>query len=533
MSTPIPAAPEYGVGGDHAAARRGRRAFRFCVAFCVALTLVLWFSENYLRYDKSESQYRMSLTHEDPSARPILRNVVKRDADRNASPRAQYLEALAAVEEDDLVLARYDQAYRLNPNDPFLSINYGCRLFLAGHFREARERFREAGIHPPKNALPHYLEAAALAASAAADHNLSEAIALIVRANNSGDPIVFPEPLWHASLPTGNDWYVRQERRVVDLCTAPLLRLRSIVLEEAAISLESGQAQDWDSWLDKLQVMGARLLGDLQTPIEQIPSARAIAAIRIQLDSLEMRNNLARRFHNAPRPDLEQQHALLAQALDTLTRFDASRQQGVESLAERYTRPLFLVLKGLLFLLVVYLLSVLVVRFVDRRRSTWALSHGLAAVLMLVLGAVGLLAVLTLFAMLQRHGAPAGLALSRLTQVWYAILVVLVVAGLIYPVLHLPRAETLAERLEVYDDAGMALRELKRLRRRAAVSLARRYYGLLLGIFLCVLSVWVLGYRISESLYPFQVKLLVPGLRSEEHQVVRSIQEQLSHASVP
>lgn len=86
----------------------------------------MWFSEGYLRFSRLESQYRMALTLPMDSARAILRNVVKRD--KGQTPK--YVEALAFIEESDVILTRYEEAYKLAPNNPYLLINYGCRLFL-------------------------------------------------------------------------------------------------------------------------------------------------------------------------------------------------------------------------------------------------------------------------------------------------------------------------------------------------------------------------------------------------------------------
>ena len=55
----------------------------------------------------------------------------------------------------------------------------------------------------------------------------------------------------------------------------------------------------------------------------------------------------------------------------------------------------------------------------------------------------------------------------------------------------------------------------------AYTSYWRRYYGILLGSLLCVLSVWIILYRVVFSLYPFQVELLTPGLETQELEVVQ------------
>ena len=82
---------------DYVRARRTRRSFRLLVAVSVLLMATLWFSEGYLRYDRSETQYRMALTLHPAQARPILRTVVRRETASWKWPLFQwiYMGALA------------------------------------------------------------------------------------------------------------------------------------------------------------------------------------------------------------------------------------------------------------------------------------------------------------------------------------------------------------------------------------------------------------------------------------------------------
>jgi tetratricopeptide (TPR) repeat protein len=226
----IPGFHEYGFGTDHTGARRQRRAFRLAVFACILFTMVLWFADNYKRYDLLETKYRISLTLHEESAWPVLRQVIKRDREINDPPSAKYLEAMAMVEEPEEVLNRFEQAYELNSNSASLIILYGCSLFQDGQYKEARERFREAAIQPQKNALPRYLEAAALAASISPTEGMSEVMDLIALTNNSGAPIIFPQPLWHASLPKKGVWYAEKHRDIVVRCCAPLYSLKGQII---------------------------------------------------------------------------------------------------------------------------------------------------------------------------------------------------------------------------------------------------------------------------------------------------------------
>jgi tetratricopeptide (TPR) repeat protein len=281
--------PFYEHTADVAGARRARRSFRFCVTASVLLAVMLWFSERYLRFELTESQYIAALTLPTESARAILRNVVKRDAAEHDSPAPKYLEALAEREEEDNVLPAYDKAYKLDPTDVFLVIRYGCALVRAGRYAEAQQRFREAGLLPTENALPKYLEAAAMAFSEPANGNLTASLALLAKANTGDNPVEFPMPLWSGELPARGVWYNKLRRRVADECCAPLYKYAELVLSQAKHQIGLRRVQYWDSWLSTLETMGQRLaVGN------QIGAIQATAGIRIQLGAIEQREAIAR-----------------------------------------------------------------------------------------------------------------------------------------------------------------------------------------------------------------------------------------------
>jgi hypothetical protein len=62
-----------------------------------------------------------------------------------------------------------------------------------------------------------------------------------------------------------------------------------------------------------------------------------------------------------------------------------------------------------------------------------------------------------------------------------------------------------------------------RLYRIAYAALLRRYYGILCGVIPCMIAVGALLYRVTYSLYPWQLELLVTGLGRQEAQVVRHV----------
>lgn len=516
-ATPAPLFPEYGEGGDHAGARRVRRSFRVVVLAIVALTVSLWFAENYLRYDSGETQYRMALTLHDDSARAVLRHVVKRDSEANELPNARYIEALAFIEEEDVVLERYQQAYRLNPNNAGLLMNNGCRLFQMGQFTEARERFREAGvIQPPRNALTRYLEAAALAATSKDDADLAEAMAIVARANQSGDAVLFPAPLWHGSLPKHSDWYVKRQRDTVDLCLAPLYVFERAVLTHARQDLDAGQIQDWDSWLEKLQGMGERLVGVGVTDRSLLGSAQAVAGIQMQVDALKLRHRISEMNGSSVESGAIAQIAKLESARKVLQDFENGRDEVQARHRAVLEFPFRLIGRaaGLAFLC--FALAYMLSRMVHTGRSTWVLPHTALGKGVLLAGMLAFLILLQAASALQAAGAGGYTSLPLLSSLTWALLVLLLVFGLLYPAITLPPVGAVLARVGTATRVDLVRDQARRSRRSVYVSLMRRYYGICVGSLLVTVCCWILMYRVTHGLYPWELHLSLTGLRGEE-----------------
>ena len=541
----------YGGAGDVSGARRNRRAFRWCVSTVVVFTGVLYFCEGFLRYDRTETQYLSALTLQDSSARAILRNVVKQDSALRQVPTAQYVEALAGIEEEDVLFERYEEAYRLNRNSASLSINYGCRLFEYSQYLEARERFREASIQPQKNALPRYLEAAALAASTLSEEDLGEALALIARTNNSGLPLIFPAPLWHASLPTSGQWYMKLRRSIADRCCAPLYRFKNIVVGHATTQLAAGKQEHWEAWLGELDILGARLIGDVDSPRESAGIPQAMAGIEFQLEALELRRMIASTQKGGDGGALGtgggsdailERRIRLNTALETLQEFEDRRKYFTDQHESVLRFPMYLCLKTTIGLFGIYFILFLIGKVSGVRKQYWTLPHTKLGVG--VISASLLTFLLLLIAISGLGGAVVSVGdevairgvsdLAWISYLWGFIFVVLLFFGIFYPALTLVSVEDAVSELgarnthgeeSALGDVEELLPVVRRSRRHAAIALIRRYYGIVLGGFLCVVCVWVIGYRVVVSLYPMQLALLTSGLEEQELAMIRQVQE--------
>lgn len=511
----------YGVGGDYVGARRARRAFRFLVISWLAFAFALYYVEHYLRYDLNEVHYRMALTLEDDSQRAILRNVVRKDAEDSEVPRAKYVEALAHIEEDDVVLERFAEAVKLAPDKGALLINYGCRLFQQGRYKDARQVFRDASLKSTRNALPKYLQAAALAASSGSEEDFRTALAQVGRANDAAEPVIFPQPLWHESLPRSGDWYVTLRRRLADQCCAPLYYFKNVVTRRAQEQAADGDRQTWDTWLAQIQVMGEHLVGTPRSDPDNLGTSQAIYGLQIQKDAIAMRIALGEQAGKAPPAGLIEKRVKIEDAMGKLQRFEAERSQFVTDARARLRQPLLLALNGFLALGGAWVLFALAGRVLGRDKNARTLPQHPYAVRVLLGWSLCLFLVL---GVLSAGGGGLSGTDMALGVLWYLLVSGAVVLSAVYPAFVLPAPADVCSSLAsepYFDDKVLQARAC---RRRAWASLSVRNLGLALGLYVMLVCTWVVGYRIVTGLYPTDTKLLLPGLEGRERELLYQLQ---------
>jgi tetratricopeptide (TPR) repeat protein len=519
--------PEYGYRGDYIGARRARHAFRFAVAALVVFTAMLWFSENYLRHPHTERLYMSALTLEAPSARPMLRQAVKQDAEQREFPTPKYVFALAVREEPGNVLETFAHALELDAENADLRIRYGLALLKHGRTEEAAEQFRAAADLDPDNALPMYLEASAAVWLAEGDDALRRSIALVARTNSSGRAVIMPAPLWSAQLPRKGYWYSDLRRNLVEEALSPIMEFADHVYEQARLDIEAGDLQFWDSWLEKMQTMGARVwegAGDSEAGGAGA-AVRAFGGATLQANALALRQQL--RIAERAQPDraFEQRLERLRAAQNQLMQFEERRARRIKAVREIYRTPPKLMVQALLLLFVVYLISIALARAAGGRKPAWTVPHartvrfvlcGLAALCLVVLSAMSLL---------EPAQQPDKGLWDLLAALWWIAIGVLLAYGIAYPLMSLPRPRQALEAHSVAaKDAAPPEEEAKRAAgrqwRKAAAVLWRRYNGIALGLLACAACLWILAYRLVAGLYPWQLKLMVDGMVREEAAMV-------------
>lgn len=533
MSPAAPEAPAYGGGGDTLGARRSRRAFIFCVLACVVLTGLLWFAERYLRYERAEQLYQQALTHvNDTSARFFLRRAVELDEEQSPYASPRYLWALAERETEEDALEAFAEACAQDPRNPRLAMRYGTTLYLGGRAEEAAEYFSQATAHAPDNALPLYLRAAALAwsenghDSGDADR-LAESLAVVARANASGQEVRYPPPVWSDDLPRQGRWRAYQRRRIVEQTGTVLRHYANYVLAAARNSAKAGNAPTWDGWLSVVEEMGERMA---QAP--DGGTRTLVNGLLIQRDSLRARREIGESNGEdafIPGPDAASQRlAEVEDALLVLAVFED--QWAARGRQERQNHMFPLRLAG--YTAAGLALLILGARIVGRLRGTtrehWTISHGKR--LPLVMAAAGLLFLLCLAlgaAVSVGSAQPSGW-FTALSAGWLAIALGMYAYGVYYPRTVLTPLDQADDAAGVLDDESSTPAALAAGYRRATAALVRRYLGILFGVWMCACCVWVVGYRFAVGVYPWEFRLMPSLLVRDEFALAAEILQRLA-----
>ncbi len=520
MTESEPRFTDYGDDGDEAGARRGRRSFRFVVTSVLLLTFSAWFAETRLRHSLQEQHFLSAITLPRESARVFLLAAIKLDDAASDTPTPKYTQALAVRQDDDIALETYARAFQLDPKNSMFAVRYGCRLYRLNRAEQAAEMFRTARALPPASALPRYLEAAAMAKAARGETALSEAMVVVSRANNTLDPLLYPKPLWYSAYPQSGVQYAQISREIYAEACAPLHALTQQVVLSAQQPDALAPGQDAATWLRQIETMGRRLVNDS----EPKGTLQAIAGVSIQMDALRTLLHVLRQGgdgESAEVKTIEARLATLQDAWEILNEFEASREARLASIRREHQLPLFLLLEAAGALIGVYILARIVHGVLRYRKSAWTIPHSTFGKSMIAAAAVAVFAMLAFMTLMQRFPGGEEWYLGVLTTTWWTVLAILVGFGLVYPALRVPSPEQISGKSGRLEDMPDVIRFARAAHHRVYVALVVRYFGILAGVFLCTACVWILLYRVSHGLYPWQVNLLASGLIPNELDTVR------------
>lgn len=517
--------PEYGDSGDFIGARRMRRAFRWGITLVVVFTILLWVTEQFWRYPPADRLYRSALTLLPEQGRNLLRQSVKYDA-QSQIPSSKYYEALAEREEEDLVVAAYENANKLDPQNPDLSIKFGCQLFKLGLTSRAREQFRQAAEGGTHNALAVYLEASVLPLLDPDEPNIDVALSLIKQANATGDRVSFPRPMWFPTLPREGYQYAQLRRQMVQLCSAPIEKFTALVLEASEKSLVKTKSADSLPGLELLQTMGRRIATGAMDPAMSTAdlaggAPQVYLGLRTMSLALEQQKRVAQLTSGAPDINAVSLGAKIGPSLQAIEDFERKLQEISRAEREKYGFPWTLFEAALAITLLCFVTAYAIgkimrvpgpahsVRHSTLARTMWAIYFGSQA---------GLLILITVLQRMSHGALPGQTALAAL---WYTLLAVSLLIAFAAPALNLRSPVEILQRLS--PDQRVEIGQIRKRYRMAYVSLVKRYLGVQFGLTLCVLCIWIIAYRIFVATYPWMWSLLVTGMEAEELDLIRNI----------
>jgi len=516
---------EYGAGGDALGARRARRGLQLSIGALVVICGGLFFSEQYLKHDHVETLYNAALSKHDASARPMLRAAVLQDAE-SERPNPKYLWALAEREEEDKVLETYARAFALNPKNPNLAMRYGVRLFQEEEFAAARDRFHDAVVGDIENALPSYLEAAAIAAAGDRREALEEALALVARVNGAGKPVLFPQPLWVQDLPRRGNVHAHLQRRVIEDCAAPLIDLTLRVRRQVEEDFAEGRGLTWTTGLRALEEMGRR------TALAEPPGGlQAMRGAGIQLEALRLQERLVQLDGDGPAEALLTRRLRIEeQVRPSLEAFENTRDARIEQSVRMYSLPIRMTFE-LIFFLAAALAAAFLWSLPQRRiKAFWTIPLGGTAKAV----AVGGMACILLLYLSMALSAAAGADPDSWTPVyvgsWRLLTIALVGFAVFYPAFALPSTTAVTAIHREESDYDLILATARKERRQAHAVMTYRYTGILLGCVVVAVCLWGVGHRVGASYYPHQIEVLATGLESTEAELMERVHALLKTA---
>lgn len=502
---------------------RRKKSFRYLIFSVVILTFCLWFSDRYLRFDLDETKYRVALTLEKESARPIMRNIATKVLSNPAlldDPRySQYLEFLALIEEDDVAQKLYQDIHNIsNINISFL-INYITKLYFFEDYNKARDLIKEAQTLPPSNSLLGYIETAMVITPGTTDEKtFAEGISIIAKENRSGNPAVFPEPYWHNTLPKYTYSFYIQKYNILNHCLAPLYRVSSDILKQAETDLSQNNIQSLQIWLEELFLMGKKI-GMSITPDNSYSSLPiCIFSLKLQKDILSTYNKFSKSIHS---PILEKETSKLdkiSNLLELSEHLEERRKLGFENSRENRIKAIGFVLFGLIELAFVYFTSKLLYSLLFKSRSNlFLLKFSNSVNIFIFVWSLVVFVFLFYSLYFNKIIVKNFFVMNSLWGLWLISPLFILIFSLFRKKNYYNTLINTEKKKETFEP------ELKRKYSFLFlfISFMEKLSGILLGFYTTLICILFLTFRIFYFSYPFQLNLIWDLTRIEEMNLIK------------
>ncbi len=503
---------------------RRKKSFRYLIFSIVILTFYLWFSDRYLRFDLDETKYRVALTLEKESARPIMRNLATKIFSNptllDDTRYYQYLEYLASIEEDDEVIKLYQNIYDIGDiNSSFLS-NYAIKLYFLAEYNKARELLQEAQNLPPSNSLLGYLESAMIIIPSVTNENIfAEGISIIAKENRSGTPVTFPEPFWHDTLPKYTYSYYVQKSNIMNHYLAPLYKLSSEILNRIERDLNENNFQNAQVWLEELFFMGKKIGMSINSPDLYLNLPICIFSLKLQKDALTLSDKFSRTLHSNLLEKERKKLSQISNLLEACEKLENMRSFELEKNRANRTKIIGFIFLGILILLIIYLVVKLASYLLSKLQSDLLVFYFPDSIYFLCLIWVILLSIPSFYCLYLNKILFEKISLNLF--IWSFLIISPFLIGLFilrYKKISINDSTNLKNNLEI-----LKLAPPKRCYTfRLVIYFTEKLSGILLGYYIVLVCILFLSFRIISSSYPFQLNLTRDPMRIEELNLIKN-----------
>ncbi len=513
-----------GLGNDFIFLARRKKSFRYLITSIIILTLCLWFSDRYLRFDLDETKYRVALTLENESARPIMRNISKKIFSQpnllDDSRYLQYLEFLASIEENDAVIKLYQDIYNLdNINSSFL-INYACKLYFLGDYGNAQKLLREAQTLPSNNSLLGYLESAMIInPSVVEEETFATGLSIIAKENRSKYPIIFPEPFWHPTLPKNTySYYLRKTDRL-NHCLAPLYKVSADILDKIEMDLKDNKVQNKQVWLEEIFLMGKKIGTSIELSDYYPTLAISIFSLKIQQKVL----NLYSEYSNTIKSDILEKGLKklnqITQLLDKLQKLEEQRKLEFEYSRNNRIKILWLIFSGFIELLLLFFIGKLISYLLKKLKYSTVYQNQTLTKSILFIVSIWVIAIFLLTFYCSYSDSLPLRNNNLISYLWYFLIILPFIIDL---ALILLKSQDKKVSLD-YEDSRYEKGDLNTNPSKTIcfISFMKQISGILLGMYTIIICIWFILFRILYLSYPYQLNLIQDKLGWEELNLIK------------
>ena len=268
-----------------------------------------------------------------------------------------------------------------------------------------------------------------------------------------------------------------------------------------------------------MQRIGDRLVENSKP----LGTLQALAGITINLQSTELKEKLEIAQTGSASEETIEQRIKLTTARDQIIEYETNRDSAIAQEVSSMMRPSLIGFGTWFILVLIWLITWAGYQLFHLQKSAWTLQHSPFGKLVLGGGAVSFLILLGMFSALAHMQDHTTQSVTMLTWIWYIIVALLILLGVIYPATMLTNVEDASRKAGRPEQVEEIIPYARVVYRRVYASLMLRYYGILTGFFTMTLCLWFVLYRLAVGLFPWQINLLADGFLQHEVALIEKI----------